>query len=408
MISVQNVFRKIFAGLLLLSLISFSASAQVRVSKAAADKNPTLLFKGVMGDQQLSIQVSSDLKNCGWFDLVSSGAADYVISGTASGQSLTLSVYNGAGAPLSSVTASSEAAELLSHKAVDGVLNKTFGIDGICCSRIAFVTELKKGIKEIYICDFDGKNIKRATTNNTLSVEPDWMPNGKALVYTVYNPSNTDIAQIDLAGNRSRRLVQYPGLNSCGSVSPSGSAIALILSLENRVDLYVKSIEGRGLRRLTNNISVEASPTWAPNGSQICFVSDASGRPKLYTVSPNGGPVKALASEGSESVEPCWSKDNKIVYSAKIGGSYSLAVLDLSGKPASDARAQTPEGIINTSVGGEWHSPHWCCDNRHVVCSNISGRKGTIYVVDTWTGKARILVSGSMDLSLPCWSGIYY
>jgi TolB protein len=396
MIFKSSFFSALCAALVYIAFF-VSAEAQVKVVKRAIAGNPKLIFKGVKGSPAFNKQVASDLKNCGWFDMISSGKADYMISGSANPNSVTLSVYNGDGQGLfsaSSVASKSGFADA-SHRAVDKILNKIFGIKGICASKIVFCLEPRKNVKNIYICDFDGKNFKRVTSTQTLCVEPDWFPDGRSIVYTMYRGASTDIVQTDLAMNRSRRLAFFPGLNSGGAISPDGKKLAMILSRGKRVDLYVKYIVGRGIKMLTKSNYSEASPCWSPNGSQICFVSDAAGSPKLYVIGANGGRYKRLPSVGIESVSPDWASDGKIVYSAKMGRNYSIAVYDPSGKISSG-------NII--SLAGDWESPSWAPDNRHVVCSRKLNGNSSIYIIDSWTGKTKRLLGGKYNLSMPSWS----
>jgi len=374
------------------------AQAQVTVVKSWSDKNPKLIFKGVSGNDQMSKAVLSDLQNCGWFDVVTSGTPDFIVSGTASGNSVNLVLANGAGTPMGTYSGSDAAsASTASHRAVDAILKKNFGVS-ICCSRIAFCVETGRGIKEIYIADYDGQNARQLTRNNSLSVEPDWGHNSKSIVYTYYNRSSTDVVELDLGSNRTRRLTQLTGLNAGGAISPNGQSLAAILSLNDMVDLYVKPVSGGAPRRLTSGKAVEASPCWSPDGGQICFVSDqGSGRPKLYTISPSGGSISRVPTIGSEAASPSWSNDGKIAYSAKVGN-YTIAVHDPSGKfPA--------KSIIETS--GDWDTPSWAPDNRHLVATRKAGDTTTIYVIDTWTGKNRPVFSGRMNTSYPSWSELY-
>ena len=53
---------------------------------------------------------------------------------------------------------------------------------------------------------------------------------------------------------------------------------------------------------------------------------------------------------------------------------------------------------------GDWESPGWAADNRQVVCKRTWNGKQELYVIDTWSGKARLLVSPGIPVSMPGWS----
>ena len=123
-------------------------------------------------------------------------------------------------------------------------------------------------------------------------------------------------------------------------------------------------------------------------------MSDETGAPRIFIASLDGSGRKRLPTIGSDAVTPDWSSDGKIVYATRVNGSYTLAVYDLkSGKN---------ERI--TEMPGTWESPAWAADNRHVVCKRSDGAKSALYVVDTWTGRARLLLSTPYNLSMPVWS----
>ncbi len=391
------IMKKIFISAAALILFSTAGFSQIKVTGFGGQGNPTLYFKGVSGDVELSTKVASDLKNCGWFDMAATPSANYTAEGTVSGGTATITVKDSTGA--TKVTFNMPVPQgktaLAADNAVDYILKKFFEVQ-ICSSKIAFSGQTSAGVKEIYYCDFDGSNIVKATSNNTLSVEPDWMP-GRSIVYTMYGKMHTDIVEYQVSSKRSRSLCQFPGLNSCASVSPDGRLMALILSKDRQVELYLKEINSKALRRMTTGKNVEASPCWSPDGGRLCYVSDTGGRPNLYVISSGGGTPVKLQTLGGESVTPSWSGDNKIAYSAKMGRNYTIAVLDLKGKD--------PQRII-IQAAGDWENPSWAPDNRHIVCSKTLNGKSTLYVVDTFSGKMRQLFSSGMNLSFPAWSGL--
>ena len=381
----------------------FAQSGGIVVTAEAKNANPTLVFTGGLSDQALSAKILSDFRYCGWFTVLSSGTAAYQVSAKGTLQDFTVTVANGAGVAMHSfrITDSKEV-DAAAHTAVDTVLNKVFGIQGICRSKIVFSAATSSKNREIFICDFDGSNIKQLTKHNTLCVEPVWAPDGKSFVFSFYGPSYTNLVQYNMETGLSRRLTQYGGINAGGSLSPDGKTLAMILSRNNQVDLYTRPTEGGTLKQLTSGKAVEASPRWSPDGKKLCFVSDAkNGRPVLCVIDPfAGGSATEIANlVGSERVAPSWSSDNKLAYCAKINRNYELRVAKLSADGKSGVMEEIGIEGNNTFQGED---PSWAPDNRHVTLTV----NGAIYVIDTRLGAKRKLVSGSGKVGQSNWSPI--
>ena len=386
-----------------LTVFAQGISGGIVVTAEAKNANPKLVFTGGTSDQALSDKILSDFQYCGWFDVLKSGPATYQVSAKGSLQDFTVTVSNSAGVPIHSfrITDSKEV-DAAAHTAVDTVLNKLFGIQGICRSKIVFSAATSSRNREIFICDFDGKNIKQITKNNTLCVEPVWAPDGKSIVYSFYGPSYTNLVQYNMETGLSRRLTRYGGINAGGSLSPDGKTLAMILSRNNQVDLYTRPTEGGELKQLSSGKAVEASPRWSPDGKKLCFVSDAkNGRPVLCVIDPFAGGKAAEISGlvGSERVAPSWSTDNKIAYCARINRNYELRVAKLSADGKSGVMEEVGVAGNNTFPGED---PSWAPDNRHVTLTVGDA----IYVIDTRLGAKRKLVSGKGKIGQSNWSPI--
>jgi len=378
----------------------FLSHAQVRIRKSASDftRNPTLTFKGIENSLPISAAMNSMLKACGWFNVHSGGDVDFILRGVYSPGSLVLELKQDGVAMTRLTIGSSVASKREMAKAgVDAILKKLFDIQGICRTRIAFCVSTSNKSKNIYTCDIDGSNLKRITRSQNMCIEPEWMPNAKSLLYTRYNRASTSIVQVMPAKGLSRIVAAYKGINLGASASPNNKYLALILSMDGQVDLYIKSLTSKARRRLTRNTAAEASPCWSPSGASLCYTSGSSGRPQLYVVPMSGRNPRRLETFGSEAVNPSWSSDNQIVYSAKIGRNYTIATLDLKGaKP----------GKVVIRAAGDWESPSWAPDNRHIVCYRTYKGRSAIYLVDTWTGKSKLLVRLKVNASMPAWSNI--
>ena len=387
---------------LLLASICVFAQGGIVVS-ADPKNNPTLVFSGGLSDQVLSAKILSDFQHCDWFDVLKSGTAAYHVSAKGNLQNFTVTISNSAGVAMHSIPIKGcKDVDAAAHMAVDMVLNRLFGIQGFCRSKIVFSAYTTPKNREIYVCDFDGSNIKKLTSLNTLCVHPVWAPDGKSVIYSFYEGNSVNLVQHNFELGQ-RRLTKKGGVNGIGSLSPDGKTLATILARNNQVDLYVRPTESDDSKfvRLTNGKPLESSPCWSPDGKKLCFVSDGvNGRPVLFMADLAGGkPTQIAGLVGSERVSPSWSSDNKIAYCAKVGGRYELRVAKLS----ADGKFCIMEEVGvegNNTFPGE--DPSWAPDNRHVVLTTKDG----LYMIDTRFGTKYKLVSGESKLGQAKWSPI--
>jgi len=372
------------------------AQANVTVRKQAASRNPSTAFRRGSVPSSLAAEIAKNIHNCGWFDTAPTSAPEIVMTGSSNGSTATIQVSRpeaGISFSISAKYAGRNSGDV-ARSMVDAILKKLFRVPVLCRSKIAFCAKTSPTVQEILICRYDGSDARAVTRNGAVSAAPDWEPGQKRLVYALHGKAASTFVEYDVASKRSRRLARYPGLNSAPAISPDGKYFAAVLSKDGDVDLYVKSINTRWIRRLTKSPAVEASPCWSPSGAKICFVSNASGKPRLYVVSLAGGAAKKLTTLGTEAVAPDWSANNEIVYSAKMGRNYALAIVDLSGK-------KPPRVVI--SAAGDWESPSWAPDARHIVAARTLNGKTALYVVDSWTGKAKRILAGKVPLAMPAW-----
>lgn len=376
---------------------AFAAPARIKVVKEAR-KNPTISFNGAAVDPKLAQEVRNFLAVCGWFDL-EPGKGEYALSLRNEGGGSVVADLALGGAPIASWrftrTADARAAAKL---IVDTLIERSFSelkVRSFCNSRIAFCAETAPGTRNIYLCDIDGRNVEQLTRFRGLCVEPCWNPNGRSVFYSKYARAGIDVLETSVGPRIMTRVISaFRGINTGAAVSPDGTRMAVILSFDHMVDLYVMDIASRKLTRLTKGISVEASPCWSPDGRRIAYVTDDSGAPRIRVTGVDGRGRLRLPTIGSDAVTPDWSSDDKIVFASRVGGSYTLGVYDF----------KTGKVSRITDAPGNWESPAWAADNRQVVCKRTHLGKSGLFVVDTFTGRARELLSTGFPLSMPAWS----
>ena len=372
-------------------------AAPIEITKTSQNTyvQPTLQIRQLNGSKSYCEPFYRYLATCGWFRVVQ-GQADYVLTVKQTPGQVALQLDFGANPVMvKNITYSSDDRRAAA-RTVDELINGRFR-KRLCDSQLVFTAETRPGIKEVFICDTDGGNLRKVTNFSTSCVEPSWMPDGNSVVYTRYTPSGTDICETRINPWQSRRLTRFRGMNVGAAVHPSGQYLAMVMSIDRQVELYVKAINSRDRRRLTNSRAVEASPCWHPNGGSICYVSDRSGNPKLYLIGANGGKSQQIPTIGREAVTPSWSPDGKLAYAAKTSSGYKIAIYDPNGNDT---------GVIANLPSGDWEAPTWAPDSRHLAATRKVGRKSEIYIVDSKTGAARKLLNFNYSQSSPDWSPI--
>ena len=379
------------------TVAAVAAPARITVRKQAED-NPKIAFSGLADDPALSREVENFLRVCGWFDMGTKEHSDYLLTLRREGALVAADLTIG-GAPVDTwrfrnVRDPRAAAKLI----VDTLIERSFKelkVRSFCNSRIAFCAETSPGVRNIYLCDIDGRDVQQLTNYRSLCVEPCWNPSGASVFYSKYGTSGIDVVETTVGAKRMSRVISsFRGINAGAALSPDGSKMALILSFDHMVDLYVMDIRTRKLVRLTKGIAVEASPCWSPDGRRIAFVSDEGGVPRINIVGLDGRGRSRLPLLGADAVTPDWSGDGQIVFASRMGGGYTLGVWD----PKSGKCHRI------TDAPGSWESPAWAADNRQVVCKRTLGGKCGLFVVDTRTGRVRELISTGYSLSMPAWS----
>ena len=290
-------------------------------------------------------------------------------------------------------TGSSKEARKMAHAFSDEILRIMTGEAGPFTGKIAFVSK-RSGNKEIYLMDYDGRNVQQLTKNRSINLNPDFFPNGRELIYTTYKNRNPDLYRREITTGAEAKVSAQRGLNVTAAVAPSGDRIALAMSKDGHSQLYLITPQGKQLARLTNSPALEVSPAWSPDGKRIAFVSDRLGRPQIFVMDADGTNVRRLTTSGSYNVEPRWApKGGRIAYCRQMGGGFQIFVMNSDGGESSQL----------TSEGSNEH-PRWSPDGRFITFSSKRGWKEGLYVMRAdGTGQTKVSRSGGSDTH-PVWS----
>ncbi len=370
-----------------LSLIMALASthaADISIVKSGAPKTPIdisgIIASGGQNAATFKLALENDLVKSGWFVIASPGRGAVVVSGPCqdSGRSISFScaVKNTSGGVFLSKAYDDNVnrARSLAHVVSDDIVMAVKKVKGIASMRIALIGK-RSGSKDLYMCDYDGGNLRSLTSFRTICMAPYWAPDGSAVTYTSFKSGFPEVYKIDVSARTHQKMSHYPGLSTGGAISPDGSSMALILSKDGNPELYVLNMRSSRLTRLTVTRSVvESSPVWSPDGKEIAFVSNKARTPQIYTMSRGGGMEKRMSFVGSENVAPDWGPDGRLTWCSRRGGNYQIVVRQTGG-----------DEVQISKESADFEDPSWAPDGRHVVCSKRSGYQGGagIYMLDT-------------------------
>jgi len=272
----------------------------------------------------------------------------------------------------------------IAHHFADEIIKMLTGEKGIASSKIIFVR--KSSDKwELVMCDYDGYDPIILLKLNRPILNPRWIENGKALVYTSFLYGKPDLFIRRLSEKSSKPLATFSGLNYSVDWSQKRKELLVTLSKDGNPEIYLFDIEKGLKKRLTYNRAIDCSPSWSPSGREIAFTSDRSGSPQIYLMESDGSNVRRLSFYGSYNSSPSWAPQGSfIAFVSRINGFFQLCTVKPDG---SGLRLLTDEARNHDS-------PRWASDGRHIVFTEDTPSGSVISIVDINTRGRRILSQG--------------
>jgi TolB protein len=348
-----------------------------------------------------------------WKELGTDGLVIGTVSKTGSGVKVEVRLFNvatGQSAFGREYTGAAANPRLYAHTISDEIHQHQRALRGVARTKLTFVSDrdgeriggvFQRGVKEIYIADYDGANQRRVTVQRTLNITPVWSADARSIAYTSYRRDNEP--QIFIS-HIFKGLLEEPttakgkargGQNWLPSWSPDGTRIAFTSNRDGNPELYVMNADGTSVRRITKHPAIDTSPTWSPAGNQIAFTSDRSGAPQIYTVDADGLGTPRRVTHEPYCDRPTWAPApfNEIAYASRTGPGLDVKVMDLS------------SGQVRQLTFGEGtnESPSYSPTGRHLAF--MSTRKGFkhIFVVGR-DGKGLKQITTAGNNEMPNWS----
>ena len=261
-------------------------------------------------------------------------------------------------------------------------------------TKIVFVSN-STGQKEIYMCDFDGTNIRQLTNTKSISLTPSVSPDGRFLAWTDFSSGRPDLYIKNLSTG-STVSVKKQGVCISPAWRPGTNECATTLSYEGSQDLYLITADGRVVRRLTRGQSIEVSPTFSPDGSKMAFVSTREGPPQVFIQDIVSGSVRRLTYSGKYNTQPSWSPSgDKILYSSMHkNGEINIFLINADGSDLLQ--------LTKNSKNNEY--PSWSPDGSMIVFSSTRDGTRKLYVMNVDGTNQRSLLKMKGEQQQPSWS----
>ena len=271
---------------------------------------------------------------------------------------------------------------LFAHQMADEIHQQQRGLRGVARTKIVFNSDRdgsqmagtveKRAVKEIYICDYDGENQRRVTTQMSMNINSTWSPDGRSIAYASYRRTQPQIFISNIFQGTLEELTKGPGQNFTPVWSPDGTRIAFASTRDGNFEIYVVNRDGSNLRRITNHAAADITPTWSPTGTQLAFTSDRTGAPQIYIVGTDGLGLRQVTHE-SKADRATWSPApfNEIAYAASTGPGNDIKVLELA------------TGAVRQLTFGEGtnESPSFSANGRHIAFMSTRTGRSQIFTM---------------------------